>query len=349
MARRSDRQIFEELLARFESRLRDVFLDCVADIRDTITLRIVVERLEKGDVNGAIEAMHLDPDAFARLETAFAEAYNSGGQATVGNFPRVIDPDGSRVVFRWGLRNPVAEQWLREHSSRLITRIVEDQRDGIRFILSEGLARGRNPKRTALDVVGRVSRVSNRREGGIIGLTTAQQRYVARAREELSNPARMADYLRRQRRDRRFDRTVAKALRDGKPLPGDVVDRIVGRYSDRLLQLRGEAIGLSETMTALAKSRDDAIRQQIAAGKIDAAAVTKVWKHTPQEHPRHHHRAMNGKSVGIDDQFELPNGVRMSYPHSDDAPADETVFCKCYHTMKIDFFAAVERRFRAGR
>lgn len=349
MPRRSDRQIFEELLASHEPAVRQAFIDAVRDLVDNITLRVVVERLERGDVAGAIDAMHLDAEAFGQLERAIADAYNAGGQATVGNLPRLIDPDGNRVVFRFGMRNPEAEAWLREHSSTLVTRIVEDQREAIRTAFTEGLSQGQNPRQTALEVVGRVSRVSNRREGGVIGLTAAQERFVASARKELlsGDPEAMAHYLTRGRRDKRFDRTIAKAIREGKPLPPETVARITGRYADSLLALRGEMIGQNETATALHKARYDAIAQQIASGKIAQQDVRKVWKHLPQERPRLHHQAMNGKSVAWGEPFVLSNGASLEFPHDPAAPASETLFCKCLWLPKIDYSASVVRRFKA--
>lgn len=349
MPRKSARQIVDELVRRHEPRLREAFLAAIDDIRNSITLRVIVERLERGDVTGAIEAMQIEPEAFSRLEQAIFDAYADGGQAEVGNLPLVRDPEGNRVVFRFGLRNPEAEAWLQEHSSTLVTRIVDDQREAIRQHLTAGLAEGQNPRQTALSVVGRIDQSSNRRTGGIIGLTVPQEEFVRRARQELlsGDPAAMRHYLTRGRRDKRFDRAVAKAVREERPLDAATVDKITGRYADRLLQLRGEMVAQNETQEAISKARADAIRQQIAAGKIDADAVTKVWHHTPQEHPRLHHRAMNGKSVPFNQDFVLPNGVRMAYPHDPDAPAGETVFCKCVHAYEIDFFAAVERRFRA--
>lgn len=349
MVKRSDRDIFEELLATHEPRIREAFFDAIRDLVDGITLREVVDRLERGDVAGAINAMHLDADAFGQLERAIADAYNDGGSATVGNLPRLTDPNGARVVFRFAIRNPEAEAWLRQHSSTLVTRIVDDQREAIRTAFTEGLSQGLNPRVSALNVVGRVSRVSNRREGGVIGLTAQQERFVANARQELSSgdPEAIANYLTRGRRDKRFDRTVAKAIKEGKPIPPEMVTKITGRYADGLLALRGEAIGMNETMTALAKSRHDAIAQQISAAKLAAQDVRKVWKHTPQERPRLRHVAMNGKSVAWGEQFILPNGVAMDFPHSPDAPASETLFCKCQYSIKIDYFASVERRFKA--
>ncbi|WP_309086395.1 head morphogenesis protein [Chelativorans sp.] len=347
---RPTRDLIAELLATYDERLRTAFLSAIDDIRNAIVLRVVVERLERGDVTGAIEAMHLDPDAFARLELAIAEAYNAGGSSTVENLPRITDPEGDRVVFRFGARNAEAEAWLREHSSTLVTRIVEDQREAIRTALTEGLAEGRNPRSTALDVVGRISRTTNRREGGIIGLTAFQERAVARARQELlsGDRALLHAYLERGRRDRRFDRTVAAAIREGKPIPREMVDRITGRYADRLLELRGEMLARTETMTALGKSRDDAIRQQIIAGKVDAQDVTKVWRSAGDGRVRHTHRILNGKSTPMDGLFQSPSGAMLRYPGDPNAPGAEIVGCRCWLEYKIDYFASVVRRQRAA-
>jgi hypothetical protein len=346
----STRALIENLLARYDEVIRDAFMAAIQDIRNSITLRVIVERLEKGDVEGAMSAMQLDRDAFARLDLAIAEVYNSGGQATVGNLPKLTDPSGNRVVFRFGVRNPEAEAWLGGHSSTLVTRIVDDQRAAIRTALVEGLSEGRNPRQTALDVVGRVSRATNQREGGIIGLTAAQERYVATARQDLlsGDPERLRHYLTLGRRDKRFDRTVTKAIKEGRPVPREMVDRITGRYADRLLDLRGEMLARTETMTALGKSRDDAIRQQIAAGKIMAEDVTKTWRSAGDGRVRHTHRVLNGKSVGIDGLFQSPSGAMLKHPGDPSAPVSEISGCRCWCEYKIDYFASVVRRQRAA-
>lgn len=350
MARRPTRRILEELLATHDVRLREAFFASVADLKDGITLRVVVERLERGDVNGAINAMQLDADAFSRLELAIAEAYNAGGAATVANLPRLIDPDGNRVVFRFGVRNLAGESWLRDHSSMLVTRIIDDQREAIRMALTEGLMQGRNPRSTALDVVGRISRSSNRREGGIIGLTSAQERYVATARADLlsGDADRLRHYLTLGRRDKRFDRTVMKALRDGTALDAETVSRITGRYSDRLLELRGEMLARTETMTALSKARDDAIRQQIDAGKVEAQDITKVWRTAGDNRVRHSHQALSGQTAPMDGYFQSPSGAMLKHPGDPNAPASETIGCRCFMEYRVDYFASIVRRERAA-
>lgn len=342
----SNRAAIEALLSRYDAVLREAFLGAIDDIRNGVTLRVVVERLERGDVNGAIDAMGLDPVAFERLERAIEEAYNAGGTAEVDNLPRLRDPEGGRVLFRFGTRNTPAERELREHSSTLVTRIIDDQRVAIRTALSEGLSKGKNPRSTALDVIGRVNRASNRREGGVVGLTSAQERYVANAREQLasSNPDQLRGFLSRERRDKRFDRTILKAIREGKPLSAETQRRIAGRYADSLLQLRGEMIARTETLGVLARGRDDAIRQQIAEGKIEARDVTKTWRSAGDSRVRDTHAILNGQSAEFDQPFISSSGASLRFPHDPEAPPSETVLCRCFLAYKTDYVSAGIRR-----
>lgn len=346
----TNRSIFEQLLDKYDQTLAEAFFQGIEAIKSQITLRVVVERLEKGDISGAVAAMHLEPEAFSALELALAEAYNSGGISFVDNLPRLKDTDGNRVIFRFGVRNPEGEAFLRDHSAQLVTRIVEDQRIGIRQALTEGLEAGRNPRSTALDVIGRINRVTGRREGGIIGLTAPQERFVSSARAELlsGDTALLRNYLTRQRRDKRFDRTVMAAIHEGKPIPAEMLTRIVGRYSDRLLELRGEMLARTETMTALGTARENAMRQQIDNGKVAVQDVQKIWRSAGDGRVRHTHRVLNGNAVGIDDTFQSVSGARLRYPGDPQAPTNEIVGCRCHLEYKIDFFASVVRQYRAA-
>ncbi len=94
-----------------------------------------------------------------------------------------------------------------------------------------------NPRTTALDLVGRVNRATGQREGGFVGLTTKQAQWVLNAEAQLRNldPA----YFQRELRDKRFDRRIMKAIREGKPLSAADIATITARYRARLLDHRG--------------------------------------------------------------------------------------------------------------
>lgn len=333
--RPTPRQRIEALLEQFAPPIREAFMEAVQDIAKQAEVARIAERLERGDIDGAIRALHLDPAAYRTLDEAIRQAYIGGGSSAVAGMPVLREPDGGRVVLRFDARNPRAEQWLTEHSSTLITRIVDDQRAAVRQALTEGMVDGRNPRSVALDIVGRVNRATGRREGGIIGLTAQQERFVASARRELSDPAIMEHYFTRKRRDRSFDGMVLKAIREEKPLDRATIDRIVGRYSDRLLELRGETIARTEAMASLHASQMEAYRQAIDTGAVARQDVRRVWVSTRDNRVRDSHRAMDGESVGLDEAYS--NG--LMYPGDPNGPVSETANCRCTQLIRIDFMS----------
>lgn len=329
----------------WDAALRAAFLAVIDEIRSKITLRLVVEAMERRDLNAALDAMNIDREAFGPFETALADAFNAGGVMAAEDL-NLREPDGSRIVFRFGVRNPEAEAWLRDHSSSLVTRIVDEQRGNIRNALETGLSRGDNPRTTALDIVGRVSRTSGTRTGGVVGLSAPHLAAVEKARQALSSGDvdGMRAYLALKTRDKRFDRTIAKAIRDGQPVPIDMATKIVGRLNDGYLKLRADTIALNETFTALASSRDEAMRQAIASGKVDQRDVTVTWKHTPQENPRIQHVQMAGQKITYGGRFVAPDGTTLRYPHDPEAPARHKIGCKCLADYSIDYTARLIRR-----
>ncbi|RVG30715.1 phage minor head protein [Sinorhizobium meliloti] len=340
---------FDELLATYEPRLAAAFREAIEEIRSSVVLARVIERLERGDVNGAVEAMQIETEAFSALEIALQEAFNAGGTNAVGELPKVMDPQGNSVIWRFGVRNPVAEAILRELSSTMVTHITDDQRQGIRQALEQGLARGANPRSTALDVVGRQSRVTGRREGGVIGLTRYQIEFIERARVHLASgdPELMNRYFELKTRDKRFDRTVMAAIRVGKPVTGETLTKIIGRLRDKNLLLRGEMLARTETMMALGSARDEAMRQQIETGKVQAQDVTKVWRSAGDSRVRHTHRVLNGNSVGMDEVFQSPSGALLRFPGDPRAPISEISGCRCWCEYDVDYISAGLRRYRA--
>lgn len=336
-------QLFAELQARYGTEIAKAFIDAIADLKRAADVRRVIQALTAGDIEAAIQATHLDPAAFGPVQDAIARAYVDAGRTTAEAMPG-RDGSGARLVIRFDGRNLRAENWLRQHSAGLVTDIVESQREAIRVAATAGLARGDNPTATALDIVGRINRVTGQREGGVIGLTAQQAEFAENARAELlsGDPAKLKNYLTRGRRDRRFDRTVQKAIREEKPLPKEKAEAAVSQYKNRLLQLRGEVLGLHETFSALAAAKHESFAQMVESGKVAADAVTKKWRHFPSENPRAQHIAIQGRVVRFDQPFILPDGTMMQYPHDPAAPVRHTAGCKCQADYRIDFLAGVE-------
>jgi uncharacterized protein with gpF-like domain len=146
----------------------------------------------------------------------------------------------------------------------------------------------------------------------------------------------MANYFTRGRRDKRFDGLVNRAIKDNKPLADSDVIKLTGRYSDRLLQTRGEMIARTETLQAVNTGQFEAFNQAIDAGAVAKKDIKKVWISAGDNRTRDSHAEINGVAVGIDERF--PNG--LLYPLDPAGDASEIINCRCILDYDVDFIGA---------
>lgn len=334
------RQTLDDLLNQYEPRLAAAFRAAIREISSQASIKEIEAALIAGDIARAIDAMYVEPAAFAQFETVIAEGYGAGGTNTSQNLGQLRDAEGTRFVFRFDVRNHEAERWLREHSTNLVSGIVQEQRQIIRRHMEEGMAAGRNPRSVALDITGRINKVTGQREGGIIGLSDPQERAVVNARNDLEE-GNYSRYFSRDRRDRRFDKLVARAARDGELLPKDQITKITNRYSDRLLNLRAETIARTEMLGSLHAAQNEALRQLVSTGKVRADQIKRVWKATRDARTRDSHRGANDQVVGLNEPFVMPTGARLMHPGDPSGPPEEIVNCRCTVTTRIDYLSGL--------
>lgn len=332
--RRQARRLYDELLIRYGVEIAEAFRAAIQDLREGVNLQRVIAAVQQGNIELAIQAMNLDRAAFVGLEAKIREAYTAGGTVTAQTVP----PTAS-IGFRFNPGDPGAERWLREHSSRLITGILEDAREGVRAVLVEGRVRGVGPRALVTEIVGRVNRVTGRREGGILGLSAPQRAYLARARAELASadPDMLRSYLARVRRDRRYDRAVERAIREGRAVPAETARMAAERYGARLAALRAETIGATESLAAVRASKQEAYNQLVADGRVTESDLERVWLRTASRAPRDTHLAMVGQAVGLNEPFVSGSGARLMYPgdQSLGAGAGDIIGCKCDFAVRL--------------
>lgn len=333
----TQQELYDALLDRFGPEVADEFVDAIRELKDGAEIGRLIAAIEAGNAEAAVAALGLDPAAFASVAEKLRDTYFAGGTAAEALMP---------FRFRFNIRNPAAEAWLRDESSTLVTRIVEDQRTAVRQALEERMREGANPRTTALDIVGRVNRQTGRREGGILGLSAPQERWVSNARAELSGgPEELTAYLRRKRRDKRFDRTVERAIREETPLPAEAQRKMIAAYERRLLQLRGETIGRTEALTSLHAAKHESFRQAIESGKVSAASVRRIWRSARDTRVRDSHALMDGQLRGFEEAFvdKMNANARLRFPGDTSlgAPARTTILCRCTCDYRVDFLANV--------
>ena len=321
--------------------LREAFLQAIDDVVSISQIEMIEAAIASGDVQRVMQVLHLGPEFFAPLDDAIRRAFLQGGAYQLSMLPKRHPATGGRLIVRFQGRHQRAEAWITRTSSRLITEITLDQQELIRAAIQAGLEAGNNPRKTALELVGRINKISGRREGGIIGLTSQEAGYVRNLRGALADPTTANDYFHRKVRDRLYDPMVRRSIKTGKPLSQAQINRITGRYSDRLLKARGDRIALSETNEALNAGRSEGIAQLIEREEVPAQAVTSKWDATGDKRTRPDHMEMDGQEVPFGQPFRAPDGDLMMFPGDTSlgAKGKHTISCRCYAQQKINWLA----------
>jgi len=335
----SNRDPFEALTEEWSEELQDAFLEAIQDIRDRSRINVIAAMLEAGDVDGALRAVGIDPLDFRHMDRLIGELFSSGGEAFAQDVERQApkrSAEGSIVRFLFDARNPRAETWIREHAGQLITgRIVPDQIAMIRSVLEDGLSAGRNPKTIALDLVGRRSRVTGKREGGLIGLTQQQEEWQRSYASEIAStsPEALRKALKKGLRDKRFDASVRKAIQSGEQIPAETRTKMLLAYRNRSLKYRAETIARTEIIQALGRSQVEVWDQAIDRGRVAVQDLIKIPVSVKDEHVRHNHlevERLNKDGVGWTEFYAVPAGMAPQLH----APYDEPM-CRCRERVKV--------------
>lgn len=232
----------------------------------------------------------------------------------------VMSDEPMSLVFTFDARNPRVERFIREYREQRVRELTEEQADTVRDTVFQAALTGASP-----DEIARQVRQS-------IGLTTSQAAQVRnyRAQLEALDPRAMQRSL----RDKRFDRTVSRAITTGTPLSPEQVDKMVDAYHRRYLAYRAMTIARTEGVGAANNGHVMAMKEWLAQNPN--YTVVKTWIATKDERTRPDHKALHGQeSVGIDTPFRCENGDMIRWPGDQDAPARQTIQCRCTLSTRI--------------
>jgi len=284
-------------------------------------------------VKQIILMMGLDIRGMVPLTNTIADAFAAGGnyQAELGMPPRSGGAPRARFFFEG--RNPRADEWVREQSARLVSETIETQRDALRSSIDEMFRQNLHPRRMVTTIVGR--REGSGRVGGLIGLHSRDAMAVIRAKQEL----RAGDFnAYRSRLTHAGKQTIAAAERAGRALTEREVERLGANYADALLRARGRRIARTESNKAMNAGKYEALRQMVESGRVQPNMINLIWESTPGNRTRDSHKTLNKQSINWGESFVSPlTGATLKYPHDENAPASETVNCRCSFTTRINW------------
>lgn len=137
-----------------------------------------------------------------------------------------------------------------------------------------------------------------------VPLTDFDLDHLREARQALE-AGRLAEFLERRHRDRRFDRS----LRKGAPLRADQIDRMMVGYERKLVAYRLETYARYVAMRAAHAEADAGWRQAVVEGRVPEAELRRYW--IVADDSRLCARcapipALNSKGVGLNESFRTP-------------------------------------------
>lgn len=303
----NDDKRLSALLNRFEPEIRDSFLLAVNSTKSQLQINEIVRLLELGLIDDALSLASSIP---LSVSTTVDFSFVQSGQSTSTMIASVI----SQPVF-FDQTESLAVQAMRANRGKLIREFAISQREAVTETIVDGIRRGVNPLQQA----------RNFRDS--IGLTAHQTKSVNNFRNMLQTQDRQV--LARQLRDRRFDPTVRAALNNKRPLTQRQINRMVERYRERMLKFRAETIGRTEALRAVHEANDISFNQAVDSGNLQRQDLEDTWIVVSDNKLRDSHSFMSGQRRDFGDPFLSGNGNRLRFPGDPQAPADDTVQCRC--------------------
>jgi hypothetical protein len=300
------------LLELIEKHLGGGYLELADWIRDQNSINDIEARLLRRDYAGAIGKIE---DAAAKLASTIHQNYVTAGRAEavwLDGRPELQDK-----LIRFDEANENTVRRARENELKTVRGFVEEQREKTRAVLSEGLARGANPREMARDL----------RDG--LGLTPSQDQHVRNYRRSLEQ----GDWnkaLGYELSDGRTDRTVTRLQRDGGGMSAKQIDQAVDRYRTNYINHRAEVIARTEGLRAANEGSADLMRQAVERGDVKAEELIVTWHAGPGGgDARAMHQLLDNKPVKFGEDFVLADGTRMAHPGDERGGAKHVANCRC--------------------
>lgn len=168
-----------------------------------------------------------------------------------------------------------------------------------------------------------------------IGLSERDAQAVTNYRRALETADREA--LRRELRDRRFDRSIDAAFRDARAIPKDQVDVMASRYRERMVGYRRGMGARLGSLRAIHQADYMFWLQSVRDGLVREEDIARFWSYIHDNRVRHAHMTIprfNPEGVGLRTPFRSELGPIL-YPGDPAAAAANVWGCRCTVYVKI--------------
>jgi hypothetical protein len=242
--------LWEQLLAlaqRAEPATKKQFLEALVKLNGNLDVGAIEDALSRGDIAAVVDAIPWDElkEALESIETALEDVRSRAFELSRGAAEPMLDPQ--QLAIHLGERSTLAISWrhvssfvldaIRARTGDRITQVTDETRAAVRQLVERTYSEGGHA-RTMIPAIRQT-----------IGLTSRQERAVAR---------------------------YAASLAEGKR-PADRVERMVARYRKKLINYRAELIARTETLQAMNDGQRASWSTLVERGLLDSNRFEREW------------------------------------------------------------------------
>ena len=274
-----------------------------------IVERIAAE-LAKGEaISKVVKMLTSEPLTAAELSREF-NPLRERVYSLVGEGARVAASDLPKAArttrFGFDVLNPNVSKAIAELDTKLIKNMEQNVRATVRRVIDENLQAGRG--------VAAIERELR----AVVSLGQKQLDAISNFRGLLE--AGDLEALKRELRDRRFDGTLNRLLGEGgKGLSQKQIDMMSNAYARNMANWNAETIARTAALDALKLGQRLSLIDAVDRGMYNRDELVKTWVGVMDSRERDEHVAMEGETVGFDEEFS--NGQMV--------PGDSDYNCRC--------------------
>lgn len=330
----------EALAAKLQPAIAKALLAALEKVASLIDLDAVAKALEAGRLDQVMAMLggNAMEAAYDPVRAELRSAVDAGAMAALAGIP---SPNPLMVV-RFDSLNPNVVSYVRGYTFNLIREVTREQVSAVRQTVTAGLVAGKNPRAVARDVKQTVG-LTDRQAKAVLNFRRELETFHARktaagwnlgakisrapggaqtfAVDPDGNP--LDGIMERRLRDFRFDRTLANAMKTGKPLKPEQIDKMVEAYQRKYLQYRSQTIARTEAIRSLNAGQHLAWEQAVEQGVVKADLIRRRWVVAKDERtcptcrpiPRMN-QGDEGFGIGVNHEFQTPVGpLRLPPAH----------------------------------
>ena len=302
----------ERYAASLEPQLAIRVMAAYTAIRNSISVPQLVKLLGEASPERIASMLVATEDLLPHFKP-FGSAVTQGSIDAAKRFTLDLPVDikkvlgGTAASRTFGVLNPHIITGLRKLDSRVMLNLTGGVRDTFMDVMVRGMEAGDPHAKIA------------RKLRDTLGLARNQAQAVDNFEKMLKEGDR--DALSRVWRDKRFDRTLQRALgKDGTGLTKAQIDKMTAAYRKRAIASNAATHARTAALDAQRLGQKLNWEDAIAQGTVKRSEVWKRWSDTGDDRVRPEHIEASGEEVPFDEPFSVTG---------EDIPGESSFSCRC--------------------